>query len=557
MATNFQFNAFDSPKFDTRIKSFNVQNKERWLGFFLGPALVACISAICGQAYLNAFYTDVLNLSPVAGGAFLALMPIISKILDAITNIFMGRIIDKTKSRQGKARPWILVSGPLLAVSAILLFVVPNNSLAIKLVWVTASYNLFFCVSYTMYNISNVLMVPLSTRNNKQRDTLALAQSMSLAIVPGMLVAVLFPMLVLPAIGVDQSKWIMVMAVIGLLCIPATLIQYYYSRERITEESLGLPEQTGQSLITQLKACLASKYWLVIIGIVIIYQLQNNFLVTSTLYYSNWVLGTYNDGSTMMLLSMIGQAPLGLGIFILWPLVKKFGKRNVTLVGCIIGIIGCVICALSPHNMGIVLAGLFIKSLGSLPMTYIVVAMLADALDHVEWVNKFRADGISSAVYSIVFTVSMGISIGIFNLFLGSLGYIAPAADGSVVVQNPAVQNLFIAGMFIIPAFSLFLVAFLISFFHIEKELPQIKADILERHKAEAAARGEVYVSSEEKAQIEQEKLDRIAEEKRIDELKAKCAKSGLNFDAEEAKYQQKLAEKKAKAEAKKRKGKK
>jgi GPH family glycoside/pentoside/hexuronide:cation symporter len=550
-------NWMSSDFFNSRIKSANVKNAERWLGFFLGPALVSCINTICGQNYLNVFYTDVLNLSPVAGGAFLALMPIISKILDAVTNIIMGRILDNTKSRQGKARPWILLSGPLLAVSAILLFTVPNNDGLVKLVWVTATYNLYFCVSYTMWNISNTLMVPLSTRNNKQRDTLALAQSMGMAMVPGMLVAVLFPMLILPAIGVDQSKWIIVMTVIGLLCIPATIIQYYFSRERITEESLDGPEQTGQSLITQLKACLASKYWLVIIGIVIIYQLQNNFLVTSTLYYSNWVLGSYNDGTTLALISMIGQAPLGFGILILWPLVKKFGKRNVTLVGCIIALAGCIICVLSPRNMGVVLAGLFVKSLGSLPMTYIVTAMLADALDHVEWVNKFRADGLSSAVYSIIFTVAMGISIGIFNLMLGRLGYAAPATDGSVVVQNSGVQNLFIAGMFIIPAASLLLVAFLVSFFHIEKELPQIKTDVLERHKAEAAARGEVYVSPEEKAQIEQEKLDGIAEEKRIEELKAKCAKAGLNFEAEEAKYQEKLAEKKAKDEARKNRGKK
>ena len=550
MQKTFQFKMLSSEKFNSRIKHYNVRNKERWIGFFLGPAMVACIYTICSQAYLNVFYTDVLKLSPVAGGAFLALMPIFSKILDAITNIFMGNIVDKTRSRQGKARPWILISGPLLAVSAILLFAVPDSSVTLTLVWVTASYNLFFCISYTMYNISNILLVPLSTRNSKQRDTLALASSMGINLVPGMLVSILFPMLVMPAIGIDQSKWVMVMSIIGLLCIPATLIQYFFTRERITEESVGVESQAaGPSIFTQLKACFASQYWIVIIGLVIIYQLQSNFYVTSMLYYSNWVLGTYNDGTTMMLINVIGQAPLGFGILIMWPLVKKFGKRNVTIVGSVIAIIGCVICFLSPRNMPVVLGGLFIKSIGQLPMMYIVTAMLADALDHVEWLNKFRCDGISSAVYSLILTVSAGISIGVFNLLLGSLSYAAPVADGSIVAQSHAVQNLFISGMFIVPAVAAFLIAFLISFFHVEKELPQIKTDVLDRHRAEAAARGEVYVSPEEKAQIEQERQDKIAEDKRIAELKAECANKGLNFDDEEAKYQRKLVEKQVKTE--------
>ena len=87
--------------------------------------------------------------------------------------------------------------------------------------------------------------------------------------------------------------------------------------------------------------------------------------------------------------------------------------------------------------------------------------------------------------------------------------------------------------------------------YDVEEKIPQISADITARHKAEAEARGEVYVSPEEKAAQELAEQERIAEEKRIEELKAKCAKKGLKFEEEEAKYQAKLAEQKAKEEAK------
>ena len=87
--------------------------------------------------------------------------------------------------------------------------------------------------------------------------------------------------------------------------------------------------------------------------------------------------------------------------------------------------------------------------------------------------------------------------------------------------------------------------------FDVEDKIPQISADLVARRKAEAEARGEVYLSQEEKAALEQAEQDRISEEKRIEELRAMCAKKGLSFEEEEAKYQAKLAEKKAKEEAK------
>lgn len=88
-------------------------------------------------------------------------------------------------------------------------------------------------------------------------------------------------------------------------------------------------------------------------------------------------------------------------------------------------------------------------------------------------------------------------------------------------------------------------------FFKVEKDLPTIQSDIIARHKAEAQRQGKEWFSAEELAAKEQEQQDKLAEENRIKELKAKCTKKGLKFEEEEAKYQAKLAAQKAKAEAK------
>ncbi|MGN1026309.1 MAG: MFS transporter, partial [Faecousia sp.] len=158
----------DGRLFQSRIQSKNVAGTEKWLGYLLGPCGALLLNAVLAT-YLNVYYTDVLKLTNVWGGMFLMIFPIASKILDAITNVVMGYIIDRTHTRQGKARPWLLLSAPLLAVTGVLLFTVPSGNETVQVLWVMISYNLFYSFAYTIYNMSHNLMVPLSTRNTTQR----------------------------------------------------------------------------------------------------------------------------------------------------------------------------------------------------------------------------------------------------------------------------------------------------------------------------------------------------------------------------------------------------
>lgn len=550
---NLMTKLFARKMFESKITSANIQKSEMWLGYFFGPCLVYMAYYGIAGAYLTQFYTDVLGMS----GMILTMMPIISKIIDAITNVIMGRIIDKTRTRQGKARPWVLVSGVCMAVCGVFLYAVPNWNPGVQIVWVVVSYNLFFAFAFTIYNMSHALMVPLSTRNTKQRDSLAMLTSTGTSMLPGLLVTIILPIMI-NAIGVGgdaQSRWMLIMGIISMLAIPATLIEYYFTKERVTEESL---DESGENkdetipFMQQLKACFSDKYWLMIMAFWGIYQIFNVMQTSSMLYYCNWVLGNSVDSGTglQVLVNAIGQAPLGFGIFILWPLVRKFGKRWVMQIGFVIAAIGSALVLFSGGNLGLVLGGLFIKSIGALP-TYVIAAQLAEALDHIEWQNGFRADGFSASVNSILITISAGIGQSILFGGINHFGYIAPSMNTEIINQPDAMKTFFSWCFVGVPMVGYLLGSLIMTFFDIETKMPQISADITARHKAEAEARGEVYLSPEEKAAIEQEEQERKAEEKRIEELKEKCAKKGLKFEEEEAKYQAKLAEEKAKAEAK------
>ena len=550
MKQGIRFHFLDKPIFNSRIKSANVQNSERWIGFFLGPGGVILLNAIL-SFYLNVYWTDVAKIGGLWGGVFVLIFPIASKIIDAITNIIMGQIIDRTKSRQGKARPWMLVAGPILAIAAILSFSIPKASPTVQVVWIMFSYNLYYSIGYTIYYMSHNMMVPLSTRNVKQRDGVAMLSNVAMALIPGFFVAVLFPALVLPALGIDPDKWRMMAIAFSIIALPCILLEYYFTRERITEEELEATEQAAKPMKEQLHACFSNRYWLIFMGVYILTQIATNFQNTSLLYYCNWVLGTYNDGTTQALVSTVGNAPLGFGILIMWPLVGKFGKKKVMITGLAIAAVSGLAFCMNPTNMTWVLVTLIIRAFGALPLTYIMMAMHADVLDHIEWKNGFRADGLSMSIFTVIFTVAAGIAQGIFNFSLNVFGYVPPAADGSWTAQSAAVKNFFVFGYQGIMAFACVVSFILFLFWKLDKELPQIQKDIIARHKAQAEAEGRVWLSAEEQSAQEREMADKAAEENRIRELKAKCEKKGLSFEEEEAKYQAQLAAKKEKAEAK------
>ena len=577
---------FNSPKMDSRIKSANVQKSERWLGFFASPMLLYMAYYAMSGTYLNQFYVDVLKIGGIAGGLFLVLLPIISKVVDAVTNLLMGVIIDRTRTRQGKVRPWILIAGPCVTLAGIMLYVVPKMSVMGQAIWVAVSYNLYFAFAFTMYNMTQSLLVPLSTRNTKQRDGLAMMMSMGQSMLPGALIYVIFPLVFLPMMGADQASWARVMSIISCLFLPGAILQYYFTKERVSEDAAAGHEEVV-SLWAQIKTCFSDKYWLYYFAILFFYQLGQNIYSVAINFYANYTMGTYNDGITLTLLNSIGQFPLGLGVFLLWPLARKFGKRWVFFVGMLVSFVfGLGVYIFSrPETMVIVLVALFIKSFGMLP-TYLFAGMMADAMDHIEWERGYRCDGFTATMSSVLVTIMAGVGTTIFNAGLraGKVGgYVAPLtgtsitdifsqlsakgltaqlameayapnADGvyTVAVNQPVgITRWFAICVALIPAITYIICATFGYFNDVGEKIPQISKDIQERHRAAAEARGEIYVSPEEKAAMEQIENDRIAEENRIAELKARCEKKGLSFDEEEAKYQAKLAEQKAKAEAK------
>ena len=570
--------------FDSRIRSRNVTGKEKWLGYLIGPCGALLINAVLGGSFLNQYWTDVLKLGGLWGGSFLVVFPILSKILDAITNFIMGWIIDRTKTKQGKARPYLLLSAFLVPITGVLLYLVPNMPTSWQAVWVIISYNLFFSFAYTIYNMSHNMMVPLSTRNSSQRGVLAVFNQVATVMVTGIIAALIFPMVILPMIGSSQTMWISVMSVLCILMMPVMLLEYYFTKERVTEE-LGKVETTKIPYKMQVKAVFTDKYMVLLLVYCLIFTLGGTLKNSALLYYCNYVLGTYNDGKTQTLISVIGGIPMGIGIFAVWPLAKKFGKKNVTVAGFILYALGSAICWMFPANMIVVLIGQFIKNIGGLPCAYVFMALFADALDHLEWKTGFRSDSVAMSIYSTISTVLLGVGLAILNAALNASGYIPPlnvrdlseaktilaqndwqsqldissykmAMDGTFTIGVKQPQSVLNAISFLFVGLEVFtgiLSAVLLSFVNVEKTLERKQKVIRERQKEACEKSGKVWVEPEVAMEMDQRLADEEAEAIFRSELKSRCEKKGLKYEEELEKHTRQISKKNEKEAKKKR----
>ena len=537
--------------FNSRIKSANIGFKEILFGYLLGPIGGLVINQIFA-CYLNMYWTDVIGIE---NKAFLTLFPLVSTIFIVIGNFVVGRLLDKNKTAQGKGRPFLLISSLFIFVTSLLIFLVPSDNELLRLIWVAVTYNLFYSVAFPLYSASNSIMLPLSTRNSKQRGLLSTVTNLAGTGSAAFATMVMPLPFILPLLGVSRDAWLFFMVIVASIALLCIVLQYYFTRERISEEEGLETPKKKISTKAQIKSLITNKQWLLLIIFYFIFQLVGQMQNFSMVYYCNYILGTYNDGFTQTILGLVTGLPMLIAMFFVWPLSNKFGKKNLVIVGLIIAIIGTIIAFIWPDNWTAVIVGLCLKCLGASPAIYTIFALQADALDNAEAKSGFRSDGLNASIVGAIGSILTAICTGVFNAMLASTGYVAPNAstdgitnevsvvleDGTnVFVQNAATKSTIVWAYFGFMIVGYIICALVIIFVDVEKHSKETRETILARQQAEAEELGIPWISPEEKLKMQEEENERIAEESRIKELKEKCLKKNLDFEKEEAKYQKK-----------------
>ncbi len=484
-----QLNFWNTPLTSSMIKEKDVRMPEMLLGYFIGP-VGGLLSSGIFTSILNTYFTDVLKLNLT----FLTTLQLASTILIVIANLVVGQLIERTKVMAGKARPWILLSALTLSAASVLMFIVPFEG-TLKMVWIAVAYNLFYSVAYPIYNTANSTLVAVSTRNSNTRGKLASFTNIAglAAMGAGSMV---FPILVSFALKENQGLWFMAMLAVGILTVLTVFLQYKFSRERVTEELLEKKEDTdGEqrtktvSMGTQFKAVASEKWWWVVMVFYMVFQFSGAIKNGSMSYFCKWVLdnsalGADAWGTYQSILAVMGAVPMAAAMVFVNPLCQKFGKRLTVSVFLMLGVAGGVIAGVGGSHIIPVAVGVALKCLGSAPACYMILAMLADVIDHIEWKTGLRTDGLTMSIYSSLMVAASPIMNAVFSAVLNVSGYDQQLIVGDNVQSALARMGISISYIWIETAAYAVCAVLLYLFFHVEDNLEEEQKEIESRTRA-------------------------------------------------------------------------
>ena len=307
----------------------------------------------------------------------------------------------------------------------------------------------------------------------------------------------------------SYSHWKVFVIALIIITFVGVLIEYFFTRERVTEESIGKASETKAAppIGEQAKICLGDKFWIIMMVFFFLYQfggmiknISQNYFCTAMFADS---MGNYTvayGGQLQGTLAIIGAIPTAVGMVIALPLANALGsKSKAILTGAIMAVIGGAIGMVNPHNFMVVVVSFVIKALGSTPAMYLSLALLADIFDHQEAVHGVRTDGLSMTIYGAIMAGMTGLTTGVLNGVLSAVNY-----DVSTLQTNEALRAampwVFIGGETLCYAgiFAIFL------FMGVEKFSKIDHIAIVADQKAAAKAAGREYISAEEKIRREE-----------------------------------------------------
>ena len=475
---------WNTPLTDSLVKSPDVKLPEMLIGYFIGP-FGALLSSGIFTSFLNKYFTDVLKLDT----GFLSVLQLVSTLLIVAANLIVGQLIERTRVLAGKARPWVLLSALTLSVSSVLMFIVPFEGTA-KMVWIAMASNLYYAVAYPIYNTANSTLIPVSTRNSQQRGALASFTNVAGLGVMGV-GSMIFPVLVSNVMKEDQHRWFLVMLGVAIFSALTIYLQFKFTRERVTEELLG--EGSGAARVKtasmgeQLKAVTSEKWWWLILLFYLAFQCSGAMKNGSMSYFCQWVIGaagTIDWGMAQTILAVLGAIPMAVAAAVVVPLANKLSKRVVVMTGMLVGVAGGIIAGLGGGQIVPVAIGVALKCLGSAPAAYLILAMLADVIDHIEFKSGIRTDGLTMSIYSSVMVAATPICNAVFMAMLGGSGYVAPpkdAAAAAAMTQSAAVQSTIGISYIWIETVAYAICAALMLLWTVERDLPAEQETIAQR----------------------------------------------------------------------------
>lgn len=418
---------------------------------------------------LTLFYTDYVGIN----AATIGMVMLISRMFDGVSDAIMGIIVERTNSKWGKSRPWILWMCVPFAVSAVLLFAVPHGSQMVQAIYIFVTYNFVNTVCYTAINLPYSSLSAMMTRSSSERDMLSVVR---MGLSPfGRILAVTCTMPVVKLFGNDQAAWIKTMAIWASIALVLLLICFWKCEEKVVIEAKE--KQAKVPLGKSLKALVTNQYFW---AVVILWTMQNGiYCVTGTIlpYYCKYI---FHNDTWMYSALYLTETLIIVGATFMSPmLLKKFGKRNMSLAGACLALAGQLIFCLNPTNFGFMVFSCVIRGLGLAPLNSIVFGFLGDVVEFGQWKTHIRQESLIFAGSSVGMKLGAGLTSAIITGLLSYAGYVSTTA-GSIQQPDSAIQMIINVYRFA-PLVVWVSVIITLSLYKLDKMYPAIMKELEER----------------------------------------------------------------------------
>lgn len=377
--------------------------------------------------FLMYFYTDVFGLPAATVGT----MFLITRIWDTINDPIMGTIADRTNTRWGKFRPYLIWVSIPFGIMGVLTFTTPNFDASGKLIYAFVTYNLLM-MTYTAINVPYAALMGVITPNSLERTELSSYRFVA-AFVGGLIVqAATMSLVKYFGKGNEAVGWQWAMGCLSVLAIILFFITFISTKERVYP-----PKDQKSNFKQDLKDLISNKPWLLIAGATVFQLVYIVIRNSSIMYYFKYYVKDQQLsflGNTINLpfdvfassFMLTGTIVTILGAILTKWFAKKFDKKN-TYTGALV--ISSVLCAifytLQPHNVVLIYALNILLSFALGPVSVLQWAMYTDTADYSEWKNGRRATGLIMA--ASLFSLKLGLTLGgaIVGWLLGYFGFVA------------------------------------------------------------------------------------------------------------------------------------
>lgn len=435
------------------------------VGYGMGDAGSCMIWSVLAL-YLTWFYTDVYGLAPgIVGTLFLVI-----RIFDAFSDPIMGAICDRTKSRWGKFRPWLLWMALPFGLGAVAMFTTPDISMTGKIIYAWVTY-LVMSLIYTAINIPYCSVAGVITLNQKERMGCLSWRFFLNGLATLIISSTILPLTDWLGNGNRASGFQMTMIIMGA----AATLMFLFCFSSIKERVVAVKE--NDSLKRDLKDIVKNDQWLLMITITFLNVFPAFIRGAVTIYYATYVMQASVGFITFFM--ALGVACNMLGSVIAKPLTDRFDKVKLfRIINVILGILSFALWFVNPASLTPLLTlFIIINILHLIQSGPILWAMMSDVDDYGDWKFGKRLTGISFAGNLFMLKMGLAVAGAIVAWVLSWTGYIANKAE-----QNPDTLEGIIIMFSLMPMISYFISAFIARYFKLNNAfLERIKVDLAKR----------------------------------------------------------------------------